>query len=118
MFRLCFLLTTITVSLLFSDFFFYYDMRIKGIYWPDRPLDIIKNVLLPKEEYVKQMDDKKTAMTKAVTSLFYRGLTVAQIAEELHISKRTVISRKNDAKKLGWIPFRGKFFEKSLCWTV
>lgn len=45
------------------------------------------------------MDDKKTAMTKAVTSLFYKGLTVAQIAEELHISKRTVISRKNDAKK-------------------
>ena len=56
---------------------------------------------MPKEEYVKQMDDKKTAMTKAVTSLFYKGLTVAQIAEELHISKRTVISRKNDAKKLG-----------------
>ena len=73
---------------------------------------------MPKEEYVKQMDDKKTAMTKAVTSLFYKGLTVAQIAEELHISKRTVISRKNDAKKFGWIPFRGKFFEKSLCWTA
>mgnify|MGYP003078624743 FL=1 len=73
---------------------------------------------MPKEEYVKQMDDKKTAMTKAVTSLFYKGLTVAQIAEELHISKRTVICRKNDAKKFGWIPFRGKFFEKSLCWTA
>lgn len=53
MFRLCFLLTTITVSLLFSDFFFYYDMRIKGIYWPGRPLDIIKNVLLPKERQVE-----------------------------------------------------------------
>ena len=32
---------------------FYYDMRIKGIYWPDRPLDIIKNVLLPKERQVE-----------------------------------------------------------------
>lgn len=53
MFRLCFLLTTITVSLLFSDFFFNYDMRIKGIYWADRPLDIIKNVLLPKERQVE-----------------------------------------------------------------
>lgn len=53
MFRLCFLLTTITVSLLFSDFFFNYDMRIKAIYWPDRPLDIIKNVLLPKERQVE-----------------------------------------------------------------
>lgn len=53
MFRLCFLLITITVSLLFSDFFFYYDMRIKRIYWPDRPLDIIKNVLLPKERQVE-----------------------------------------------------------------
>lgn len=53
MFRLCFLLTTITVSLLFSDFFFNYDMRIKGFYWPDRPLDIIKNVLLPKERQVE-----------------------------------------------------------------
>lgn len=53
MFRLCFLLTTITVSLLFSDFFFNYDMRIKGIYWPDRPFDIIKNVLLPKERQVE-----------------------------------------------------------------
>ena len=28
-------------------------MRIKGIYWPDRPLDIIKNVLLPKERQVE-----------------------------------------------------------------
>lgn len=53
MFRLCFLLITITVSLLFSDFFFNYVMRIKGIYWPDRPLDIIKNVLLPKERQVE-----------------------------------------------------------------
>lgn len=53
MFWLCFLLTTITVSLLFSDFFFNYVMRIKGIYWPDRPLDIIKNVLLPKERQVE-----------------------------------------------------------------
>lgn len=53
MFRLCFLLTTITVSLLFSDFFFNYVMRIKGIYWPDRPLDIIKNVLLPKERQIE-----------------------------------------------------------------
>lgn len=53
MFRLCFLLTTITVSLLFSDFYFNYVMRIKGIYWPDRPLDIIKNVLLPKERQVE-----------------------------------------------------------------
>lgn len=53
MFRLCFLLTTITVSLLFSDFFFNYVMRIKGIYWPDRPLDIIKIVLLPKERQVE-----------------------------------------------------------------
>ena len=53
MFRLCFLLTTITVSLLFSDFCFNYVMRIKGIYWPDRPLDIIKNVLLPKERQVE-----------------------------------------------------------------
>ena len=53
MFRLCFLLTTITVSLLFSDFFFNYDMRIKGIYWPARPFDIIKNVLLPKERQVE-----------------------------------------------------------------
>lgn len=53
MFRLCFLLTTITVSLLFSDFFLNYDMRIKGIYWPDRPFDIIKNVLLPKERQVE-----------------------------------------------------------------
>lgn len=53
MFRLCFLLTTITVSLLFSDFFFNYDMRIKEIYWPDRPFDIIKNVLLPKERQVE-----------------------------------------------------------------
>lgn len=53
MFRLCFLLTTITVSLLFSDFFFNYDMRIKGIYWLDRPFDIIKNVLLPKERQVE-----------------------------------------------------------------
>ena len=53
MFRLCFLLTSITVSLLFSDFFFNYDMRIKGIYWSDRPFDIIKNVLLPKERQVE-----------------------------------------------------------------
>ena len=53
MFRLCFLLTTITVSLLFSDFFFNYDMRIKGIYRPDRPFDIIKNVLLPKERQIE-----------------------------------------------------------------
>ena len=53
MFLLCFLLITITVSLLFSDFFFNYVMRIKGIYWPDRPLDIIKIVLLPKERQVE-----------------------------------------------------------------
>lgn len=60
MFRLCFLLTTITVSLLFSDFFFNYDTRIKGIYWPHRPLDIIKNVLLPKE---RQFETNKFIIT-------------------------------------------------------
>ena len=96
---------------LFSDVIEKPFLLVSKMFW-----DVSKMYKVPVRG--KEMDDKKTAMTKAVTSLFYKGLTVAQIAEELHISKRTVISRKNDAKKFGWIPFRGKFFEKSLCWTA
>ena len=74
MFRLCFLLITITVSLLFSDFFFNYVMRIKGIYWPDRPLDIIKNVLLPKERQVET--DKFIITYKSCCKLLFLDMQI------------------------------------------
>ena len=56
---------------------FYYDMRIKGIYWPDRPLDIIKNVLLPKE---RQVETNKFIITyKSCCKLLFLDTQMRQL---------------------------------------
>lgn len=69
-------------------------------------------------EYLKNIEEKKMELTKAITRLFYKGFSSTGTAKMLNISMATVARRKNDAKKLGWIPFRGKFFQSALSWEL
>ena len=102
-----------------------------------RPFPLIRNKTLnetfgldddryfhePKErvtraEYLKGMEEKRMELTKEITRLFYKGYSSTETAKMLNVSRATVARRKNDAKKLGWIPFRGKFFQSALSWKL
>ena len=69
-------------------------------------------------EYLKGMEEKRMELTKEITRLFYKGYSSTETAKMLNVSRATVARRKNDAKKLGWIPFRGKFFQSALSWKL
>lgn len=69
-------------------------------------------------EYLKGMEEKRMKLTKEITRLFYKGYSSTETAKMLNVSMATVARRKNDAKKLGWIPFRGKFFQSALSWKL
>lgn len=69
-------------------------------------------------EYLKGMEEKRMELTKEITILFYKGYSSTETAKMLNVSMATVARRKNDAKKLGWIPFRGKFFQSALSWKL
>lgn len=69
-------------------------------------------------EYLKGMEEKRMELTKEITRLFYKGYSSTETAKMLNVSMATVARRKNDAKKLGWIPFRGKFFQSALSWKL
>ena len=69
-------------------------------------------------EYLKGMEEKRMELTKEITRLFYKGYSSTETAKMLNVSMATVARRKNDAKKLGWILFRGKFFQSALSWKL
>ena len=70
------------------------------------------------QSILKGMEEKRMELTKEITRLFYKGYSSTETAKMLNVSRATVARRKNDAKKLGWIPFRGKFFQSALSWKL